>query len=241
MILANLQERLTRKDLEFLVRALSQDDEQRKTELEQLLVQQGVDALLGRPELFQLLRDSQGLGSPSPELFICVAVRETLRRVGIADARLSNYLGALLYEFGLRDRAYRISPHDDQVYRYVADIVADIDQESGRRRFLLQAHLGNFTLWLAGVFPDRISARKQLRGGPGMEYYETMGARGFRQAATNRIARSLDVADLYSRVADSFATLRVALNRLSDDMLFADYSSADKLMRQVRDEFRLAS
>ncbi|UCD23088.1 MAG: hypothetical protein JSW51_08450 [Gemmatimonadota bacterium] len=241
MILANLQERLTPKDLEFVVQALSQDDEQSRTELEQLLMQQGVDALLDRPELFELLRDSQEIGSPSPELFICVAVRETLRRVGISDTRLSNYVGALLYEFGLRDRAYRISQHDDQVYRYVADIVADIDQESGRRRFLLQAHLGNFTLWLAGVFPDRISARKQLKGGPGLEYYEAMGAQGFRQAANNHIARSLDVADVYARVADSFATLRVALNRLSDSTLFADYSSADKLMRQVADQFRLAS
>jgi hypothetical protein len=241
MILANLQERLTSKDLEFVVQALSQDDEERRTELERLLVEQGVDALLDRPELFELLRGSPGLGSPSPELFICVAVRETLRLVGIADTQLSNYVGALLYEFGLRDRAYRISPHDDQVYRYVADIVADIDQESGRRRFLLQAHLGNFTLWLAGVFPDRISARKQLKGGPGLEYYEAMGAQGFRQAANNRIARSLDVADVYSRVADSFATLRIALNRLSDGVMFANYSSADRLMRQVADQFRLAS
>ena len=74
-----------------------------------------------------------------------------------------------------------------------------------------------------------------------MDYYEAMGAQGFRQAANNRIARSLDVADVYARVADSFATLRVALNRFSDSMLFANYSSADKLMRQVADQFRLAS
>ncbi len=241
MILANLQERLTPKDVEFVVQVLSRDDERRRMELEQLLMEQGVDALLDRPELFESLRDSTDLGSPSPELFICVAVRETMRWVGIADAQLSNYVGALLYEFGFRDRAYRISPHDDQIYRYVADIVADIDQESGRRRFLLQAHLGNFTLWLAGVFPDRISARKQLKGGPGLEYYEAMGTQGFRQAANSRMAQSLHVADVYSRAADAFATLRIALNRLSDSLLFANFSSADKLMRQVGDQFRLDS
>ena len=239
MILANLQERLTPDDFEFVVRLLSGGDERRGMEVEQLFLAEGVDALLDRPELFGLLRDNADLGSPSPELFICIAVRETMRWVGLSDTQLSNYVAALLYEFGMRDRAYRISPHDDQVYRYVADIVADIDHESGQRRFLLQAHLGNFTLWLAGVFPDRISAREQLKGGPSLEYYEAMGTQGFRQAAGNRIAQNLDVADVYARAADAFPTLRIALNRLSDGLLFADYSSADKLMRQVSNEFRL--
>jgi len=239
MILANLQERLTTADLEFAVQVLSQGDDERRAECERLLHEAGIDGLLDRPELFDLLRESPDLGSPSLELFVCVAVRQTLRRVGISDSRLSNYVGALLYEFGARDRAFRIAPHDDQVYRYVADIVADIDQESGRRRFLLQAHLGNFTLWLSGIFPDRISERQHRSGGPDIEYYEAMGTRGFRQAANNRLARDLAVADIYARAADWFSALRVALNRLSDNLLFPNPGSVDRLMRQVRDEFAL--
>lgn len=239
MILANLQERLTAADLEFAVQALSQGDHGRRTECERLLHEGGADELLDRPELFELLRESPDLGSPSLALFVCVAVRQTLRRVGIVDSRLSNYVGALLYEFGARDRAFRIAAHDDQVYRYVADIVADIDQETGRRRFLLQAHLGNFTLWLSGIFPDRISERQHRRGGPDIEYYEAMGARGFRQAANNRWAHDLAVADIYARAADWFTPLRVALNRLSDNLLFPSAGGADRLMRQVRDEFAI--
>ncbi|UCG84932.1 MAG: hypothetical protein JSW71_13390 [Gemmatimonadota bacterium] len=239
MILANLQERLTAADLEFAVQALSQGDDERRIECERLLREGGIDQLLDRAELFELLRESPDLGAPSLELFVCVAVKHTLRRVGISDSRLSNYVGALLYEFGVRDRAFRITPHDDQVYRYVADIVADIDQQAGRRRFLLQAHLGNFTLWLSGIFPDRISERQQWSGGPDIEFYEAMGTRGFRQAANNRLARDLDVADIYARAADWFSALRVALNRLSDNLLFPCSASVDRLMRQVRDEFAL--
>jgi len=237
MILANLQERLTSADLEFLLRVLSGGDERRHHELKGMALEHGLDVLLDRPELFRLLRDVPEIGSPSPQLFICVAVRETLRYVGIEDSQLSNYVGALLYEFGVRDRAYRIASADEDVYRYVADIVSDIDSESGRRRFLLQAHLGNFTLWLSGVFPDHITARKHRRGGPDVEYYEEMGMRGFRQAAVNSWARDLDVADIYARAADCFTMLRVGLNRLSDSLFFPNVSSADRLMRQVKDEF----
>ena len=237
MILANLRERLTAADVEFVVRVLSQGEARRRIQCEEALLDGGLDGLLDRPELFALLRDSPDLGSPSPELFVCVAVRETLRRVGVTDSRLSNYVAALLHEFGLRDRAYRISPHDDQVYRYVADIIADIDQESGKRRFMLQAHLGNFTLWLSGVFPDRIAHRKHRMGGPDVDYYEAMGTRGFRQAASHHLAHDLDVADVYERAADSFPALRIGLNRLSDNVLFPNCCSVDRLMRQVRNEF----
>ena len=238
MILANLRERLTPADVQLVVQVLSQGDAGCRDRLSRLAEERGIDNLLDEPELFDLLTGAPELGSPSPALFLCVAVRNTLRRAGVDDGRLSDYLGALLLEFGLRERAYRIARHDDEVYEYVADIVADIGTVSGRRKFLLQVHLGNFTLWLAGVFPDYITARTHRRGGPDLSYYEEMGTRGFRLAATNQLARDFDLADIYAQVAESFATLRVALNRLSDGLFFPNLSSADRLMRQVSDESR---
>jgi hypothetical protein len=66
-----------------------------------------------------------------------------------------------------------------------------------------------------------------------------MGARGFRLASDHRLARELELDDLYAQVADSFAEIRVALNRLSDRLFFPSRSSPDRLMRQVADEFNL--
>jgi hypothetical protein len=238
MILANLRERLTQADVDFVVRLLAAGDDARRRELERTASEGGVQELLDEPTLFSRLRQAPGIGAPSPELFLCVAVVETLRRAGISDALLSNYVAALLFEFGFRSRAYQIAQHDDQLYRYVADIIADIDQETGRRRFLLQVHLGNFTLWLAGVFPDHIAVRRERKGGPDLSYYEEMGARGFREAAASRLAQQLDMSQLYARAAETFPQLRVALNHLSDTLLFPRYASADRLLRHVSDESR---
>jgi len=99
--------------------------------------------------------------------------------IGIDDATLSDYLGALVLEFGIRDQAHRITPMDDAVYAYLADVVADLDGADERRGFLLRAHLGNFSLWMAGMFPDYIAARKARKGGPDLEYYEAAGKSGF--------------------------------------------------------------
>src|SRR5574341_1120834 len=240
MILANVRERLTPIDMDLVVRLLAHGDAAREARYRGRLAERGRDALLDEPSLFHLLCCAPGIGAPSAALFVYVAVRHALRRVGIDDPELGDYLSALLLEFGARDRALRISPADDQIYRYVGDIVADLDLVAdARRAFLLRAHLGNFSLWLAGVFPDYVAARRVRHGGPDFRYYEEMGARGFRLASGHQLAREWDLAALYHRAAEAFERLRVGLNRLSDYVFFRSPSSPDRLMRQVTDTLRL--
>lgn len=240
MILANVRERLTPSDIELVVHLLSLGDPAGGERWRARLADQGRDALLDEPGLFQRLREAPGLAAPSATLFLYVAVRTALRDVGIDDLPLSDYLSALLLEFGARDRALRIAPADDQVYRYVGDIVADLELVADPRRgFLLRAHLGNFSLWLSGVFPDHVAARRNRKGGPDLRYYEEMGARGFRLASDHTLAREWQLAELYDRAADSFERLRVGLNRLSDFVFFPGRRDPDRLLRQVSDTVRL--
>ncbi len=239
MILANLRQRLTPSDIDLVVRLLAEDDPVQGAALEQTLQDRGPDALLDTPGLLDKLQGHAQLGSPSSALFFYVAMRHTLRSVGIDDGRLSDYLGALLFEFGLRGRAFRAAQHSDQEYHYLTDIIADLDNSTGRLGFLLRAHLGNFSLWIAGVFPDFITARRHRKGGPDLSYYDEIGARGFRLASSHRLAHEFDVADIYAKAASSFSTIRIALNRMSDRLFFPCGSSPDRLMRQVADEFNL--
>jgi hypothetical protein len=240
MILPNVRERLTPADMDLVVRLLADGDAGSERRQRERLAEHGPDALLSEPLLFDRLCRAPGVAAPAAGLFLYVAVRNALGRVGIDDAELSDYLSALLLEFGMRDRALRITPADDQVYRYVSDIVADLDAvEDARRAFLLRAHLGNFSLWLSGVFPDHITARRERRGCPDFRYYEEMGARGFRLASDHHLAREWALAPIYDRAAESFERLRVGLNRLSDYVFFRGGASPERLMRQVGDAFRL--
>lgn len=239
MILANLRQRLTSRDLDFVLELLAEDDDGRQNALEQAVMEKGPDAVLDDPSLLDRLREHPRLGSPSPALFLYVAVRHALRSVGIDDVRLADYLGALLFEFGFRGRAFRVTTHSDQEYHYLADIVADLEKSSGRLEFQLRAHLGNVSLWIAGIFPDFITYRKHRRGGPDLRYYDEMGARGFRLASHHRLAREFDLVDVYATAADRFSTIRVALNQTSDRLFFPSRTSPDRFMRQVADEFNL--
>jgi len=104
-----------------------------------------------------------------------------LRAAGVDDRELADYLAALLLEFGDHDRHVRIRRTDDETYHYLVDMVEDLTglDDAGERAFLLRAHLGNYSLWLAGLFPDYIAARRSRKGGPDLPYYDELGRQGF--------------------------------------------------------------
>lgn len=184
----------------------------------QLMAEEGPDRLLDQPGLPDLLRRAPAMDAPSAPLFFYVLVRHGLRESGIDDTRLSDYLASLLLEFGLRDRAHRITSHDDEHREYLVDLVADVHSARGQRAFLVLAHLGNYSLWLAGIFPDHIAARSGRNGAPGMRYYDELGARGYRMAAEHAMARELDLDGIFASAAEEFPVIRATLNRVAESM-----------------------
>jgi len=119
------------------------------------------------------------------------------------------------------------------------DLVAEIDEASGQRGFLLRAHLGNYALWLSGLFPDHIVARVHRKGGPGLDYYETLGQTGYRLAAEDPFARQHSLDELFSTAASAFGPIRRALNDFSDGYLLPQPTSpADRVLRQADNAYR---
>ena len=122
---------------------------------------------------------------------------------------------------------------DDEVYQTVTALLADVDRGEPVRRFMVRAHLGNYALWLGGLFPDRVEERRTRRGGPDLEYYDAMGRRGFALAAEHRLARQYGMEALFAAAAERFPRIRSALNSVSDRLLFPNRNSAARLLRQV--------
>jgi hypothetical protein len=238
MIHATVRHHLSRDDAQLVARLICRDSGEPLEEIERRLTDQGIDAVLDDPRLpAALLRAGHG-GRASLPLFLYVMVRHALRRVGEEDRRLADYVAAMLMHFGMRDNARRISAADDQVYDTLAALLADVDDPDGRRSFLVRTHLGNYALWLSGMYPDFIEHRRWRRGGPDLDYYEEMGRRGFQLAAGHRLADDHGLTMLFTTAAERFGLLRAALNDVSDALLFPDHYSPERLMRQVTSEAR---
>src|SRR5581483_375489 len=191
MILPNLRSRLRANDLRVVVLALARGDATRRARYERMLMEQGPDVLLDDPDLPAALIAIRSLVVPSAVLFIYVAVRHSLLNAQVDDRDLADYLGALCLEFGDHDRHRKVRSHDDASYGYLVEILSDLSQqeERGERGFLLQAHLGNYSLWLAGLFPDYVAARRNAAGGPDLPYYDEMGRHGYDLASRHPLAQ----------------------------------------------------
>lgn len=235
MILANVRGRLRAQDFLVVALALARGDAARRARLERQMLEEGPDGLLDEPELLDALIALRTLVVPSPALFAYVAVRHSLRAAGVDDRALADYLAALVLEFGDHHRAVRVRRTDDETYHYLVDMVEDLTalDDAGERAFLLRVHLGNYSLWLAGLFPDYIAARRSRKGGPDLPYYDELGRQGYRLAAEHRLAAHFGVAPIYRTAAEQFPTLRVAFNRLSDRVFFPNVSTPEKILRNL--------
>jgi hypothetical protein len=238
MILANTRQHLTRNDAQLAMRILARGSDRELSELETRLANDGIDAILDDPALPPALMRSPSGAHASLSLFTYVMVRHALRRLGESDRLLADYLAAIVVHFGSRDRAVRLGESDDQIYAALADLLHDVNDPDARRAFLVRAHLGNYALWLSGIFPDYVEQRRWHRGGPQLEYYEEMGRRGFQLASEHRLAEEQGLSPLYAAAADRFGLLRLALNSLSDWLFFPNVHTPERLMRQVSDETR---
>lgn len=220
MILADTRGRLTGDDVELVILVLSDGSANRRASLERRLVAEGPDALLDEPGLVERLLALPTLMVPSQPLLFYALVRHALLRSGIDDRDLADYLASMLSTFGQRDRAWRIDWNDDHQHHYLIDIVSDLEATQGNRQFKVMAHLGNYALWVAGVFPDYITARQRRKGGPDVSYYESWGQRGYRLAARHELADRLGLDRVFDVAADRFSAVRSAFNELSAQLHF---------------------
>lgn len=239
MILADVRHRLTRNDAQLAMRLIARGDERELEQCEAALRDRGIDALLDDPRLLgALVAAPQGTHSSFP-LFAYVAVRQALHEAGEDNRALADYMAAIVIAFASKGRAERVGESDDERYDTLAALIEDANDPDARRSFLVRAHLGNYALWLAGLFPDFISQRRWRKGGPDLDYYDEMGKRGFQLAADHRLAEEHGLRTLYAMAALRFETMRAALNSVSDRMLFPHVHTPERLMRQVAAGFKL--
>lgn len=241
MILPNVRTSFGRAEARYVIWLLTRGSESAREREEARLQEEGFDAILDDPRTLNALLASDGGFSTAPQqLVFYVLVRHALLEHGISDRTLADYTSALLVNYGKERRAYRVEDDDAVEYNYLVDLVSAAESSSGERAFMLHVHLGDFALWLSGLFPDHITARVQRKGAPPIEFYENLGASGYRNAADFTASETTGLKQVYRTAADAFPHLRIALNSIADRHLFpARASSIERMLRQVSDSFDL--
>jgi hypothetical protein len=221
MIRANCRERFTAGDFDFVVRTLARSQTDHVSLVDLLADAETRDSVLDNPRLVDAILSNARHLQISSHFYFYVLARHVLRDAGVTDRKLCDYVASLLEAFsrasGLR------APHmtADHGRQYVSDMLIALTRATAEQAFLLRAHVGNYSLFLSGIFHEN-TQRRSLRGAPDLSFYEEIGRTNYRLVASHATARRCDLSDVYEELAGQFREIRLALNRLSDSLFNLD-------------------
>ena len=220
MVQANCRARFTAADFDFIVRILARSQRESVSLVKLLTDAEALDQLLDHEALTDAVLSQNGHLSISAQFYFYLLTRRVLRRAGLEDRALCDYLASLLDEF-TRSAALRqpLPGGGGQTARgtvYLSDLLLALREATPAQAFVLRAKLGDYTLFLTGIFPENIERRRCRRGAPGCSFYEEMGRASYLAAARHEVARLRGLTDVFTGLADGFHEIRLALNQLAD-------------------------
>lgn len=221
MITANCRDRFTAADFDFLIRTLSRSDGDRISLVKLLTDAEVRDALLDDPKLLQAVLEDPTALCISPQLYFYILIRHVLKQTDFNDRATSDYVASLLETFSQTTRMRSPAGGFEGPIQYLSDMLIALRNASSAQSFLIRAHIGNYSLFIAGIFPETLQSRCQ-RGGPDVSFYEDLGRSNYKQIASHQVARSASLTGIYEQLADGFHEMRLALNKLSDSLLHLD-------------------
>ncbi|MEO5722625.1 MAG: hypothetical protein ABIR71_14320 [Chthoniobacterales bacterium] len=229
MIRANCRERFTASDFDFVVRTLARSQSDSVSLVDLLSDREVRDAVLDNPRLVDSILSNAGQLAISSQFYFYVLARHVLQQAGIRDRKLCDYIASLLETFS------RISgmqaPHlaDERGRQYISDMLIALTRATPEQTFFLRAHVGNYSLFISGIFHEN-TQRRSLRGAPDLKFYEQVGRTNYQLVASHATARRCELSDVYESLAERFHDVRLALNRLSDQLLNLDEDSCPRIL-----------
>ena len=221
MIRANCRERFTAADFDFVLRTLASSQADHVSLVELLANTDTRDSILDSPQLVDAILSNAGHLYISSHFYFYVLARHVLRDVGITDRKLCDYVASLLETFSRVNGLKAPNATEEQGHQYVSDILIALTRATSEQAFLLRAHVGNYSLFLTGIFHEN-TQRRSLRGAPDLAFYEQVGRTNYQLVASHATARRCELSDVYGELAERFREVRLALNRLSDQLINLD-------------------
>jgi hypothetical protein len=227
MVHANCRQFFTANDFKFVADALARRGGE-SVEISRLIGDESArNAALDSQALFDALSDLPEPLPISAHLYFYVVTRHALTQRGVEDCDVSDYVASVLTEFSRTEKLSKLgAPKSREEFNYITDLLAATQRAPSEHVFLIHSHLGNYSLFIAGIFPQHVQHRVQRRGAPSIEFYEDVGASSYRLASDHQMARVHMLAEIYRRISEQFRDIRLALNRLAESHLHIEGAAA---------------
>ena len=229
MIRANCRARFTAADFDFIVRTLARSRGDSVSLVDLLTDSETRDSILDHPLLVETILSNAGHLHISSQFYFYILARHVLQQAGIGNRKLSDYIGSLLETFSRASQLHSPNKFGERAHEYIADMLIALTRATPEQTFLLRAHVGNYSLFVTGIFHEN-TQRRSLRGHPDIEFYEQVGRANYQLLSSHETARRCELTDVFAGLADRFRDVRLALNDLSERLLHLDEDTRPPLV-----------
>jgi len=221
VIQANCRAQFTADDFSFVVRVLAKSPRDAVSLVTLLSDEQERDAILDHDLIYNSVVDETGCLQVSAAFYFYILTRRVLRRVSLDERALTDYVAAVLLAFSHINqiRAPGETAPTTRNYTYVSDLMVRLETCPPEQAYLLRTHMANYTLFLSGMFVERVNAHAERRGAPGISFYEAVGQSSFLSVARHPQAKRTEHQAIFQLLGDEFRRVRLALNNLAETLL----------------------
>ena len=220
MIQANCRAQFTADDFSFVVRVLAKSQRDAVSLVSLLSDEAERDAILDHDLIYNSVVDEAGCLEVSAAFYFYILTRRVLRRVSLDERALTDYVAALLLAFSHINqlRAPGEQGPTSRSFTYISDLMTQASNCAPEEAFLVRVHMADYSLFLSGMFAERVQAHVQRRGAPSLSFYEAVGQSTYLSMADHPQARRTELQEIFRLLGGEFRRVRLALNTLADTL-----------------------
>jgi hypothetical protein len=153
---------------------------------------------------------------PVRRLFAGITEHTFLDVIGMGDPQLVDYLSSLLSRFIHVDEIQRLRDSRGTRLEQVADMLAEAEAlpEEGRTRREVYRHIGDFTLFWTGVYPEALGRLRSVMRKDHFIDYCAQGKRSYYIASTFEDGPYQAEAPVLRRLSEEFELCAYGLNQV---------------------------
>ena len=157
---------------------------------------------------------------PLRRLFAGLTEQTFMATLGIADTRLIDYLSVLLSRFVHVDALHRLRDTQGKQLHEVVDMVFEAEAlpPEGRTRREYHRHIGDFTLFWTGLYPEGLRRIKSIFSKDHLLDYTAQGKRSYFIASTFEDEPYRDEAPVLRRLSEEFELCAYGLNQIRREL-----------------------
>jgi hypothetical protein len=156
---------------------------------------------------------------PLRRMFSALTEQAFLDTLGIGDPKLVDYLSLLLSRFLHMDAVHRLRNAEGKRLEEVAEMIQEAEAlpQTGSTRREYHRHIGDFTLFWTGVFPEGLKRLRSVFSRDHLIDYTQQGKRSYYIASTFEGDPYQEEAPVLRRLSDEFELCAYGLHQVRQE------------------------